>query len=303
MRRRRLAGALILAFGVISLTVLWLLVGRTPEQKTIDRIRTEFSKPSPNHEVLDREFAKLREGRYDLMSKLLGDESEAVSSHTLDYLRHLNDSEAERVLIGAMESSARGWAIAKVLGARRARGAVPQIVEAIRGSTPGDVLRPDAALALGQIGDERGIAGLEVILSSPKPHPPTWRKQSSIIENTARVRATGALFRLDPKNMLAEDSFLDFPAYYESAFGNIRPVVVAECADIPLKEADDLIGQGLRDADPEVRCAAIRAYAKRNPSDHFKVIEPFRSDAEPIVRAAAESVLGAPQKQVPGRSQ
>ena len=103
--------------------------------------------------------------------------------------------------------------------------------------------------------------------------------------------------------MLAEDSFLDFPAYYESAFGNIRPVVVAECADIPLDEASDLIKQGLKDADPEVRCAAIRAYAKRNPGDSVKVIEPFKEDPEPIVRAAAESVLGAPPKQVPGGSQ
>lgn len=302
MRRRRVAGAMILAAGVLALALLWLFVGRTPEQRTIDRIRSEFSKPSPNNETLDKEFAKLEGRRYEAMATLLNDESEQVSLRALDYIRTLEDSGTERVLIGAMEASPRGWAIAKVLGARRARGAVPQIIEAIRGSSPGDVLRPDAALALGQIGDNRGVAGLTIILESTKPPPPSWRKQSSIVENTARIRATGALFRLDPKSSLAEDSFADFPDYFDSPFGGIRPIVVAECADIPLDEADGLIQKGLKDPDPEVRCAAIRSFAKRHPGEALKVLEPFKKDSEAIVRAAAESVLGAPPKQVPGRS-
>jgi HEAT repeat protein len=209
----------------------------------------------------------------------------------VDALKDSDDPMVTDLLIGTLEHANSGWAAAKALGGRRSLRAVPQIIEAVRGSSPGDLLRADAAVAVGQIGDPRGVAALETILHSPRPPGPSWIKTSSIHENTARIRAIGASFRLDAKSKLGNQYFSELEDYAETPYGNLKPIVIAELGQIPKPQALKMIREALKDPAPDVRASAVRALAKQRPTDFAAALKPLEKDPDPMVRAATEGAL------------
>lgn len=293
MKRKRIGGAFLLIFGLAIFVAAWMLTGKSPQEAARDEIRHEFGSSKPDYRKVDAAFTTLGKEKYAAMADFLNDPSETISLGALTYVETLRDPRAEQVMIGALESSGSGWAIARALGIRKSQKAVGQIVEAIRGSQPGDPLRADAALALGLIGDKRGVPGLTAMLTGPAPALGTWRKASSIRENNARARAIGALYKLDPKNPVFEQSFPQLLAFYEAGFGDMRPVAVAELGSIRRPESEAVLREALTDPEPEVRAAAVRALARQHPADWKETLTPLKNDPAPTVRAAAESALAS----------
>ncbi len=174
---------------------------------------------------------------------------------------------------GSMEARASA---ARGLGVLRGKGAVPDLLKALRSKDTAVLY--ESLVALQKIRDESAGPQITFLLHDLNP-----KVQVAAIETTGLLRNKDAVPELTDVLNRAKDA-------------KVRRAALTAIAMLPSEQSRSLYAQSLQDKDEKIRAAAAEGYARlRNPSDLPMLEKAWQDEGKPAPRlslAFAEVMLG-----------
>ena len=243
------------------------------------------------------------QGATELIEPLLRDGGTEVRRHAANTLQRL----------GSVSDK-----IAELAGARRERMHAQRWLVQLGRAGTSDVflpylrhedfrLRARLGQILGEIGDNRSLGGLAVLLDDAM-----WPVRLRAAEALASVAPTDALERLEPlladpeeavrvaalkairqvTREVDDEQKLKLVSWYESANAEVRQLIIELVGRIPGTRVDALLKRALTDRNPNVRLPAVEAIGARKSESWGDLLVERLSDRDLDVRCAAARSIG-----------